>query len=138
MLLLDANIAMYAEGREHRYQQPCKRVMELAKANSSDYCVDTETLQEILYVYYSRRETDRGIGVARDILGMFPTIIPITAAEIRAAMRLMGETRNLSARDAIHAAVVFEHNLDGIITADQDFDRIPGLRRFDPMEVATS
>ncbi|MYC36231.1 MAG: type II toxin-antitoxin system VapC family toxin [Chloroflexi bacterium] len=136
MLLLDANIAMYAEGREHRYQQPCKRVMELAKANSSDYCVDTEILQEILYVYYSRGETDRGIGVAQDILGMFPTIIPITTAEITIAMRLMSETRRLSARDAIHAAVVINHNLEGIVSADQDFVRIPGLRRFDPIEVA--
>lgn len=135
MLLLDANIPMYAEGREHRYQQPCKRVMELAKANSSDYCVDTETLQEILYVYYSRRETGRGIGVAQDILGMFPTIIPITAAEITAAMRLMAETRNLSARDAIHAAVVIEHGLEGIVSADRDYDSIPGLRRFDPVEL---
>ena len=129
MLLLDANIAMYAEGREHRYQQPCKRVMELAKANSSDYCVDTEILQEILYVYYSRGETDRGIGVAQDILGMFPTIIPITTAEITIAMRLMSETRRLSARDAIHAAVVINHNLEGIDSAEQDFVRIPGLRR---------
>lgn len=135
-MLLDANIAMYAEGREHRYQQPCKRVMELAKANSSDYCVDTEMLQEILYVYYSRGETDRGIGVAQDILGMFPTIIPITAAEITIAMRLMSGTRSLSARDAIHAAVVINHDLQGIVSADQDFDRIPGLRRFDPMEAA--
>lgn len=135
-MLLDANIAMYAEGREHRYQQPCKRVMELAKANSSDYCVDTEILQEILYVYYSRGETDRGIGVAQDILGMFPTIIPITTAEITIAMRLMSETRRLSARDAIHAAVVINHNLEGIVSADQDFVRIPGLRRFDPIEVA--
>jgi len=134
VLLLDANIAMYAEGREHRYQQPCKRVMELAKANSSDYCVDTEILQEILYVYYSRGETDRGIGVAQDILGMFPTIIPITTAEITIAMRLMSETRRLSARDAIHAAVVINHNLEGIVSADRDFDRIPGLRCFDPIE----
>ena len=95
MLLLDANIPMYAEGREHRYQQPCKRVMELAKANSSAYCIDTEALQEILYVYFSRGETARGIGVAQDILGMFPTIIPITVAEISAAMRLIGEIRQL-------------------------------------------
>ena len=136
MLLLDANIPMYAEGRDHRYHQPCQRVMELARANSSDYCVDTETLQEILYVYFSRRETARGVGVAQDLLGMFPVIFPITPAEISTAMRLMAETRDLASRDAIHAAVVLEHSLEGIVSTDRDFDRIPGLRRYDPMELA--
>ena len=110
--------------------------MELAKANSSDYCIDTETLREVLYVYYSRGATARGIGVAQDILGMFTTIFPITASETRTAMSLMAETRNQSPCDAIHAAVVIDHGLKGIISADQDFDRIPGLCRFDPMDIA--
>ena len=136
MLLLDANIPMYAEGGQHRYQQPCRRVMELARANESAYCIDAETLQEILYVYSSRGETNRGIGVAEDLLGMFQTVIPITTTEITAAMRLMSETRDLTARDAIHAAAVFEHRLEGIVSADRDFDRIPGLRRFDPITLA--
>lgn len=136
MLLLDANIAMYAEGREHRYQQPCKRVIELAKESSLGYCIDVETLQEILYVYFSRGETDRGIGVAQDLLGMFRTIFPITVSEITVAMQLMSQSRGLSSRDAIHAAVVINHDLEGIVSADRDFDRVPGLRRFDPMEVA--
>lgn len=136
MLLLDANIPMYAEGGEHRYQQPCKQVMELARCDSSAYCTDTEVLQEILYVYFSRGETGRGIGVAQDLLGMFPTIIPITVSEITTAMQLMSQTHALASRDAIHAAVVFEHGLEGIVSADQDYDRIPGLRRFDPIALA--
>ena len=135
MLLLDANIPMYAEGGDHRYQQPCRRVMELAKANSSAYCLNTEILQEILYVYFSRGETDRGIRVTGDLVGMFQTIIPITVAEITTAMQLMSQSRALASRDAIHAAV-FEHGLEGIVSADQDYDRIPGLRRFDPIALA--
>ena len=51
-------------------------------------------------------------------------------------MRLLAEMPGIEARDAIHAAVVFEHRLEGIVSADRDFDRIPGLRRFDPLEVA--
>ena len=63
-------------------------------------------------------------------------VIPITDAEIATAIRLMAQVRNLSSRDAIHAAVVINHNLEGIVSADRDFDRVPGLRRFDPMEAA--
>ena len=99
------------------------------------YAIDVEAFQEILYVYSSRGELETGTGIVERLMARLPNIIPITTAEITIAMRLMSETRNLSARDAIHAAVVFEHNLEGIVSADQDFDRIPGLRRFDPMEV---
>ena len=110
--------------------------MESAKISPAGYAVDTEMLQELLYSYAKRGEASRGIDAVEDLLSTFPAIIPITAAEIRTAMRLMGETRSLSPRDAIHAAVVITHGLEGIVSADQDFDRIPGLRRFDPMEAA--
>ena len=136
MLLLDANVAIYAEGGDHRYRQPCRRVMALAKANSSAYCLDTEMLQEILYVYFSRGETDRGMRVTQDLIAMFRSIIPITVSDITTAIQLMSQTRELAPRDAIHAAVVIEHGLEGIISADQDYDRIRGLRRYDPTEVA--
>lgn len=136
MLLLDANIPIYAEGRDHVYRIPCRDILEQTKAWPDRYAIDVEAFQEILYVYSSRGELDTGAGIVERLMARLPNIIPITAAEITIAMRLMSETRSLSARDAIHAAVVFEHGLDGIITADRDFDRIPGLRRFDPMEVA--
>jgi predicted nucleic acid-binding protein len=37
----------------------------------------------------------------------------------------------LGARDAIHAAVVRTHDLEGIVTADKIFDRVKGVKRFD-------
>jgi predicted nucleic acid-binding protein len=42
----------------------------------------------------------------------------------------------LQSRDAIHAAVVFENKLEGIISADRGLDVIDGLVRFDPKELA--
>ena len=136
MRLIDANVVMYSEGREHFYRDSCKIILDSVDAWSDEYAIDTETLQELLYVYSSRGELEKGLAVTERLLNLFSEIIPISATEIRVAMRLMSETRNLSARDAIHAAVVIEHGLEGIVSADQDYDRIPGLRRFDPMEVA--
>ena len=43
----------------------------------------------------------------------------------------MMEHSFLVSRDAIHAAVVQTHDLEGIVTADKVFDRIKGLKRFD-------
>ena len=136
MLLLDANIRIYAEGREHFYRGPCRAIMNRVKARPDEYAIDTEALQEILYVYSNRGETARGINEVAALLNLRTVIIPITVAEIRAAMRLMRDTPGLSSRDAIHSAVVLLHGLDGIVSADRDFDRIPGLRRYDPAELA--
>ncbi len=134
MLLLDTNVQMYVEGREHPYRESCRKMS--AKISPAGYAVDTEMLQELLYSYAKRGEASRGIDAVEDLLSTFPTIISITAAEIRTAMRLLGETPGIEARDAIHAAVIIGHGLEGIVSADRDFDRIPGLRRYDPMELA--
>ena len=136
MRLLDANVAIYANGGEHTYRRPCQLLIEYTEIQPSEYAIDTEALQEILYFYSRRGELDKGIGIVERLLSRLPNIIPITTGEITTAMRLLMETPGLSARDAIHAAVVFQHNLDGIISADRDFVRVPGLRRYDPMEVA--
>ena len=137
MLLLDANIPIYAEGREHIYRIPCRSILEQTKTWPHRYTIDVEALQEVLYVYSSRGELETGTGIIERLMARLPSIISITAAEITIAMRLMAETRNLSARDAIHAAVVIEHGLEGIVSADQDFDRVLGLRRYDPLELVS-
>ena len=136
MRLLDANVVMYSEGREHFYRDSCKIIMDSVDAWPDEFAIDTEALQEILYVYSSRGELEKGLAVTERLLNIFSEIIPITATEITAAMRLMSAIRDLTARDAIHAAVVFEHNLEGIVSSDGDFDRIPGLRRYDPIALA--
>ena len=137
MRLLDANVVIYAIGREHFYRRPCQLLMEQAQDQPDDFVIDVEALQEVLHFYSRRGELNRGIESVEGLLSRLPNIIPVSAAEIRVAMRLMSETRNLSARDAIHAAVVIEHGLEGIISADGDFVRIPGLRRFDPIALAS-
>jgi predicted nucleic acid-binding protein len=49
--------------------------------------------------------------------------IPMLAAE-----RLIMTTDALSARDAIHVAVMQRHSIDEVMSFDAGFDHIPGLR----------
>ena len=137
MRLLDANVVIYAIGREHFYRRPCQLLMEQVNDQPDNFVIDIEALQEILHFYSRRGELNRGIESVEGLISRLPNIVPITTTEIATAMRLLAETPDLSARDAIHAAVVFEHNLEGIISADRDFVRVPGIRRYDPAEVAS-
>jgi len=45
---------------------------------------------------------------------------------------LLDEHPGLPARDALHAAVVRHHDLDGLCSYDRGFDSIPGLERTQP------
>ncbi|MDI6688834.1 MAG: hypothetical protein QME54_00100 [Actinomycetota bacterium] len=38
----------------------------------------------------------------------------------------------MSARGAVHAAVVITHQLDGIVSTDKVFDKLSEIKRIDP------
>lgn len=86
-------------------------------------------MQEVLYVYGARNQRKKGFDTVDDLLVIFPNPIPIGREEIEEARDLMRQYNFLVARDAIHAAVVRVHRLDGIISADRAFDRVAGVKR---------
>ncbi len=65
----------------------------------------------------------------------FPDPLPITNDIILAARSLLAQYSWISPRDAIHAAIVLVHELEGIISTDRGFDDMVGLTRFDPKDM---
>jgi predicted nucleic acid-binding protein len=132
LILLDANVLMYAVGAEHPHKQPSVSMLERIGAGEIEAVIDAETLQELLHRYRAigRWETAREIYVLTRRL--FPVVLPITAEIVDEAQRLMDRYRTLLARDAVHAATVRLHDLAAICSYDRDFDVIDGLRRMEP------
>ena len=131
MRLIDTNVVIYAAGKAHPLREGAREVLDQVGEGTLQANIDTEVLQEILHVYDAREERAKGFDAIDDLLVLFPNPIPIAREEIETARDLMGAYSFLGARDAIHAAVVQTHDLEGIITADKVFDRIKGLKRFD-------
>ena len=50
-------------------------------------------------------------------------------AEIRSARALLGSAGRLSARDALHAAVMQKAGVSRIFSFDDGFDSLPGIER---------
>jgi predicted nucleic acid-binding protein len=46
------------------------------------------------------------------------------------ALQLLEDHGALSARDALHAAVMKNHGIEVIATFDKDFDAVAGIRRY--------
>ena len=120
---------MYVAGREHPHREPAMRFLARVKEGAVEGCTSTEVLQEILYRYTALGKR----GLAREVYTLFvdicPVVLSVDLADTDLACQLMSELPDISARDAIHAAVMRNHDVESIATFDEDFGRIPGIRR---------
>jgi predicted nucleic acid-binding protein len=128
-VFIDSNIPMYVAGREHPNREPARRLLERVRKGSIEACTSTEVLQEILYRYSALHRLD----LAREVYELFVEICPVihsvTLADTDRARDLLCGDAGVSARDAVHAAVMLNHEVEWIATFDDDFDRVSGVRR---------
>ena len=132
MVFIDSNLPMYVAGREHPLREPSRRFLHRVRSAEIDAITSTEVLQEILYRYSALRRLD----LARDVYDLFveicPAVVPVTLADTDRARDLLVAHPDAGARDAIHAAVMFNHGVRRIASFDAGFDRLPGIERLIP------
>ena len=136
VVFIDANVPIYAAGREHRYREPCGRVLLLVAEHPQWFVTDAEVLQELVHRYVSSGRWALGREVLENFAElMHERIEPVYADDILRAGRLADELPGVSARDLVHLAVMRRLNVSRIVTADTDFDRLPEVERLDPAVV---
>jgi len=138
VILLDANIPMYAAGRVHPCKEPSLRVLRAIAEGTLNAAVDAEVLQEILHRYRAIDRWDDGLHVYRLLRVAVPTTLPITAKVLDRARDLMVSDAQLLARDAVHAAVCLESGAAAFCSYDRDFDRVVGIVRRTPEELVAA
>jgi len=136
MILLDTNVLIYAEGREHPHRDACTALIAASAKAELAANVDVETLQELLHVYDKRGERNRGLAVIARLRTIFHNPVPITALDIDRAAELLSRHQSLAARDAIHAAVALNRDAEAFVSADKAFATVEGLNSVDPVTFA--
>ena len=131
MVFVDSNIPMYVAGRDHALRDPARRFLERARSGHVDICTSTEVLQEILYRYAALKRLDLAASVYDLFVHLCPTVLPVALADTDRAKTLVTTSRGLSVRDAVHAAVMLNHDVVEIATFDEGFDTIDGVTRVD-------
>ncbi|MDB4957338.1 MAG: vapC13 [Myxococcales bacterium] len=129
MILVDSNIPMYLVGSAHPHKVDSQRVLERSIAAGERLVTDAEVLQEILhrYVAIGRREA---IQPAFDaVLGVVDNVFAVDAVDAERAKAIVLGSKQLSARDAIHLAIMERHGIDQIMSFDAGFDGFPGITR---------
>jgi predicted nucleic acid-binding protein len=129
VIFVDSNIPMYLVGAAHPNKDAARRLLERAIADNEPLATDAEVLQELLHRYAAIDRRD-AIGPAFDaLLGVVDVVHPIEREDVERARRLVGATTRLSARDAVHIAVMQRRQIDRILTFDEGFDSIVGIER---------
>ena len=129
MIFIDSNIPMYLVGTPHRHKIDAQRLLEKLVSDRERLVTDAEVLQEILHRYVAIDRRDAIQPAFDALLGVVDQVLPVDHAAAERAKTLVLGSRQLSARDALHLAIMHEHRIEQILSFDAGFDGFPGITR---------
>ena len=129
MIFVDSNIPMYLIGAAHPHKTEAQVILERLIAAGQRLVTDAEVLQEILHRYAAIEKREAIAPALQVMLDIVDEVFPIEKAEVLRAGEIAQNRALLSARDAVHIAVMERHGVRSILSFDADFDRWPGLTR---------
>lgn len=132
MIFIDSNIAMYLVGAAHPHKIDAQRLLEQAVSEGRRLVTDAEVLQEILHRYAAIGRKDAIQPAFEAVKGVVDEIFAIEAADADRAREILLGSSRLSARDAIHLAVMQRHGVRTVMSFDAGYDGFPGIRRLPP------
>lgn len=126
MILVDSNVPMYLVGAAHPNKEAARILLERAITDGELLVTDAEVLQEILHRYVAINRRDAIEPATAALLGVVDEVFPVERTDVERARQIVLGTR-LSARDAVHLAIMQRRGIDRILTFDRAFDKIEGI-----------
>jgi predicted nucleic acid-binding protein len=129
MIFVDSNVPMYLVGAPHPHKLDAQRLLEGVVTAGEKLVTDVDVLQEILHRYTAIDRRDAIQPAFDALLGLIDEVFPVALGDVERAKAMVLERRRLSARDALHAAVMERRDVTRILSFDSGFDGLPGLTR---------
>jgi predicted nucleic acid-binding protein len=129
---IDANLIMYAIGTPHPLREPCRTILKQIKDGLIQVVTNTETLQEILYRFFSIKRYSQAEVAYTSTVEICAEILPVTLRDMDLAMDFLKRYPEITSRDAVHAATMIHHDINKILSTDSHFDLIHEVRRIPP------
>lgn len=120
---------MYLVGAAHAHKTDAQQLLERCVLDQQRLVTDAEVLQEILHRYVAIQRRDAIQPAFDALLGLVDEVLSIGLADVQRAREIVLGSPALSARDAVHLAVMEHHDIDTILSFDRGFDGYPGIRR---------
>lgn len=129
MIFIDSNIPMYLVGAPHPHKTDAQRLLDRAVADREVLVSDAEVLQEILHRYTAIGRSEAIQPAFDALLDVVDQLFGIDLQTVERAKTIILGRKHLSARDAIHVAVMELNGIDRIMSFDAGFDGYPRIHR---------
>ncbi|HEY1207640.1 MAG: type II toxin-antitoxin system VapC family toxin [Bryobacteraceae bacterium] len=129
MIFVDSNVPMYLIGAAHPHKTEAQILLERLAAEGQRLVTDAEVLQEILHRYTAIDKREAIRPALQATLDIVDQVMAIEKTEVLRAGEIVQGPASLSARGAVHIAVMERYGIRKILSFDADFDRWPGFER---------
>src|SRR5664279_3950361 len=106
---------MYLVGAPHLNKRDAQRLLEKLVSERQRLVTDAEVLQEILHRYVAINRRDAIQPAFDALLGIVDQVLAVDRAVVERAKEIVLGHRQLSARDAVHAAVMEHHGIESVM-----------------------
>ena len=120
---------MYLVGAAHPHKRDAQRLLERCISKRIPLVTDAEVLQEILHRYTAIRRRDAIQPAFDALLGVVDDVWAVDRRSVERAKTILLERESLSARDALHVALMEQNGVTRIASFDTGFDVVPGFER---------
>jgi hypothetical protein len=120
---------MYLVGAPHPHKVDAQRLLEKLISDRHRLVTDAEVLQEILHRYVAINHREAIQPAFDALLGIADQVLPVDAAAAGRAKEIVMGHRQISARGALHLAIMEHHGIERILSFDAGFDGFPGVER---------
>jgi predicted nucleic acid-binding protein len=120
---------MYLVGAAHPHKTDAQRALEKLVRDRQRLVTDAEVLQEILHRYIAIARRDAIQPAFDALLGITDDVLAVDRRAVERAKQIVLGYQRLSARDAVHLAVMEQHGIERVLSFDTGFDGFPGITR---------
>ncbi len=129
MIFIDSNVPMYLVGAPHPNKDRARVILTKLIQDGEYFVTDVEVYQEILHRYTAVRRHGAVDAAFRNLDAIADDILSFGRAEVQAARRMLDVVHGISARDALHIAVMRSVGVARIVSFDRGFDACSGIER---------
>ena len=129
MIFVDSNVPMYIVGAPHPNQERAIVLVDELIDNGERLITSVEVYQEILHRYASIGRPQSIDEAFRVLDGLADQVLSYGMPQVRTARTLLATVAGISARDALHVAVMQAAGCSRVLSFDAGFDSCPGIVR---------
>jgi uncharacterized protein len=129
VIFVDSNIPMYLVGAAHPNKDIARRLLERCITRGERLVADAEVLQEILHRYVAINRRDAIQPAFDALLNIVDHVYPVDTTDMQRAKSIVLGVTAISARDAVHLAIMQRYDIGEILSFDTGFDQVGSIVR---------